>query len=397
MKKLVLLGFFIFCGCSCNKYDMYKMPKDAYINLNNNSFNIFEDHYSNELIDKTNVEIISNDKLKTNKVGSHTYTINYKYKKRTYKYDITYNIIDNVAPVFISSISNINILVNTDEILCDKISYGDNYDSKVNCKIEGEFDFTKTGKYNLEFVLTDSSNNENRKKFVLNVVDKLPSITKQPTPNYLYINDILKYKNDNTSIGIDVSKWQGNVDFKKVKDAGIEFVIMRIGYQKDPNDEFEVDPKFDLYYKQAKEAGLKVSVYVYNVALNKNDGKKTADWVIKKLNGEKLDLPIAYDWENWSDFKNYNTSIHNLSAGYLAFEKELKKNGYESMLYSSKYYLENVWLDYNKSNIWLAHYTSNTDYKGKYMLWQMTSLAKINGITDNTVDIDILYKNNYIK
>ena len=62
------------------------------------------------------------------------------------------------------------------------------------------------------------------------------------------------------------------------------------------------------------------------------------------------------------------------------------------MLYSSKYYLENVWLDYENSNIWLAHYIDETDYKGDYMLWQMTSSAKVPGITDNTVDIDILYK-----
>ena len=392
MKKLIIIGIILFCGC--NKYDMYKMPKDAYINLNKNEFIVFEEHLSKELVKDSNVEILKNTKLNTNKIGKHKYTINYKYKKRTYKYDIEYNVIDNTKPVFISSLSKVNVEINTDEDLCERISYGDNYDKKVKCTVEGEADFTKIGTYNLEFVLKDSSNNENRKKFILNIVEKIEKKDEEYIPNYLYINDILKYKNDNTSIGIDVSRWQGNVDFKKVKDAGIEFVIMRMGYQKKPNDEYELDPKFSEYYKQAKEVGLKISVYVYTVALNEKDGTKCAKWVLKNLNGDKLDLPIAYDWENWNEFKNYNTSIHDLSHGYLAFENTLKKYGYESMLYSSKYYLENVWLDYDKSNVWLANYTAKTEYQGKYMLWQMTNMAKIDGITDNTVDIDILYKKN---
>ena len=70
----------------------------------------------------------------------------------------------------------------------------------------------------------------------------------------------------------------------------------------------------------------------------------------------------------------------------------LKNNGYEAMLYSSKFYLENVWMHFDNSKICLAHYTDKTDYDGEYMMWQMTSAAKVNGITENTVDIDILYK-----
>ena len=393
MKKLIVIGLVLFCGCN-KKYDVYEMPKDAYINLNENNFIVFEEHNSNELIKDSNVEILSNKKLDTNTIGKHKYTIDYKYKKRSYKYDIEYEVIDTTKPVFISSLSRVNVEINKDENFCDRISYGDNYDSKVNCKVEGFIDFTKIGTYNLEFVLKDSSNNENRKNFIVNVVEKIDKKNTTSTPQYLYINDIMKYKNDNTSIGIDVSRWQGNIDFQKVKDAGIEFVIIRMGYQKNLNDEYQLDPKFNEYYKAAKEVGLKVSVYVYTVALNELDGIKCANWVLKNLNGDKLDLPIAFDWENWKDFKDYNTSIHDLSHGYLAFEKELKKHGYDSILYSSKYYLENVWLDYDKSNIWLANYTSKTDYQGAYMLWQMTNMAKINGITDNTVDIDILYKKN---
>ncbi len=392
--KNIIIIFSVFLLCSCG-YDVYEMPEDVYIELNDNNFIIFEEHKSDELIKETNAEILSQSIILENKdVGEYTYTLDYKYKKRKYKYDITYTIIDNIEPIFISASSNITIKVNDEVNLCEKIVYGDNYDNNPVCNIIGNYDLNKIGTYNdLEFVINDKSNNIAKKKFNLNVVNEIKKTNSNTNYKYLYIDDIIrKYKNDNTSIGIDVSRWQGNVDFEKVKAAGIEFVIMRIGVQTNPGEEISLDSRFKEYYRKVKELGFKVSVYVYNTSTSYEDGVKTANWVIKELNGDKLDLPIAYDWENWTNFTNYHISLHTLSEGYRGFEDTIKKAGYDSMLYSSKYYLENVWMNYENSNVWLAHYTSNTDYKGKYMMWQMTSSCKINGITENTVDIDILYK-----
>lgn len=392
MKKILFLVVLLILVTGC-KYDPYKMPKKAYINLNTNEFNIYEDHFSKELVNDTNVELLDNELLENSELGTYKYTINYKYKKRKYKYDVEYKVVDSTNPVIIKRANNVTVKKGSNSNLCSNITYGDNYDSKPKCSISGSYDLNKIGTYDLEYVITDSSNNEFRKDFKLNVVNYINNNSSYSNPSYLYINDIMKYKNDKTSIGIDVSKWQGNVDFNKVKNAGIEFVIMRIGYQSGVNEKFNVDPKFDTYFKAAKAAGLKVGVYVYTNAISASDGIKTAEFVINKLKGEKLDLPIAYDWENWGHFNEYGISLHTLSLGYLEFEKTIKNNGYDAMLYSSKYYLENnVWQDYNNSKIWLAHYIDQTDYKGDYMLWQMTSSAKISGITDNTVDIDILYK-----
>lgn len=400
-KKLIILsiltvitlsGIFLYNYIS---YDVYEIPKDVIITLNENEYNVYEEHMSNELIKSINADVISkNMLLKNDKIGTYTYTLDYQYKKRKYKYDITYLIKDTTPPVFINAPSNLTVEASDEKSICNKLVYADNYDNVLNCEIIGNYDKTKIGTYhNLTYLITDLSNNELKKDFTLTVVDKIPKSSTYTEPKYLYINDILsKYKNDHTAIGIDVSKWQGNVDFKKVKDAGIEFVIMRIGSQRTPNEAITMDVKFKEYYQACKDVGLKVGVYVYNVAISKEDGIKTAKWVLKELNGDKLDLPIAYDFEAWQDFMDFKISLHTLSETYKAFEKELNKNGYEAMLYSSKFYLENIWMDYEDSNIWLAHYTNKTDYKGKYMLWQMTSSAKINGITDNTVDIDILYK-----
>ncbi len=390
---IIIIGIVIFI-INYN-YDPYEMPEDVKISLNENIFSVYEEHTSNELIKDSNVEILSKTILLENKIiGDYTYTLDYKYKKRNYKYDIMYTIKDTTEPIFISAPSSLTIAYDDKEEICQKIVYADNYDNLPSCKIIGDYNKQKIGTYsNLEYIISDNSGNEKKKTFKLNVVSKINNTISYRKPNYLYMNDIINtYKRDNTSIGIDVSKWQGSVDFKAVKDAGVEFVIMRIGSQRDPHEEIDMDVRFKEYYQKAKEVGLKIGVYVYNTAISKEDGIKTAKWVMKELNGDKLDFPIAYDWENWTNFMQYQISLHTLSEAYLAFEKELKDNGYDAMLYSSKYYLENVWLDYEDSKIWLAHYTDKTDYQGNYMMWQMTSSAKINGITENTVDIDILYK-----
>ena len=390
---LLFIGGIIFYINSLN-YDEFEMPEDVTINLNENKFPVYEKHMSYELIKDHNVEILSsNVMLENEKIGEYNYTLVYKYKKRKYKYYINYEVVDTTPPVFISAPKTLKIEASDDKDVCDKIVYADNYDSMPTCKIIGEYDKQVIGEYKLEYAIYDSSGNEEKKEFILNVVDKIPPSYAKPNYNYLYMNDILRrYKNDNTSIGIDVSKWQGNVNFEAVKNAGVEFVIMRIGSQRHPGDSIDVDTKFDEYYKACRDVGLKVGVYIYNVAISPEDGRKTAKWVIDKLNGDKLDFPIAYDFEDWQEFMDFKISLHTLSASYKAFRDELKKSGYDAMLYSSKFYLENVWLDYEDENIWLAHYTDQTDYKGKYMMWQMTSMARISGITENTVDIDILYK-----
>ena len=401
-KYIFLLIILLLCSCSKNKseeikeesYDMYAMPEEVQITLNeNNTFNVFEKHLSDELIMDSNVEILSSDELVTNQIGEQTYTILYQYEDKKYKYDVTYNVIDTTPPIFISAPGYFSAKINEFEDMCHRITYGDNYDAYPTCTIEGEYSFNELGTYYLEFVIKDASNNEARKNFTLNILEEYPkSKPSYSTPNYVYMDEIMAYKNENTSIGIDISKWQGNIDFKKVKEAGIEFVIMRIGIQVGPNDEYGMDSKFQEYLKAAKEAGLKISVYVFANASSAENGNNAALWVIDALDGEEVDLPIAYDWEDWGDFNSYGMSLHTLSESYLAFEKTLNEHGYNAMLYSSKFYLENAWMNYENTNIWLAQYTSYPTYQGEFMLWQMTSDAKINGITDNTVDIDILYK-----
>ena len=112
--------------------------------------------------------------------------------------------------------------------------------------------------------------------------------------------------------------------------------------------------------------------------------------LIQKLDGESLDLPVAFDWEDFGHFQSYGMNLTELNRLYDAFADELSKSGYSCMLYSSKVYLEKVWKDTDIRPVWLAHYTDKTDYEGPYMMWQTSCTGKINGI-DTDVDMDILY------
>lgn len=395
MKKImILLSIFLLTGCST--YDQYKLPEEAIIKSENKSYEVFSTINLYDLIDETNMEILTKDKvIEINEIGEFKETIKLKYENREYKYDLTYKVVDSKPPVYISAASVRTVKVNDDVYLCDGIVFGDNYDKIPTCEIEGDYDLTTSGTYNVKYVIKDSSNNENKKNLKINVVDSISSNNNNNNSNKVTLpidKVISEKKNDSTMIGIDVSRWQENIDFERVKNAGVEFVIMRMGINSDIDKDISVDSYYANNIKNAKAAGLKVGIYVYTSAINKEMAIEHAKWTLEILDGEKLDFPIAYDWENWSKFRKYQISIYDLDETFNIFADALKNGGYDTMLYSSKFYLENIWINNNKYPVWLAHYTNQTNYEGDYFLWQMSNVGRVDGISGD-VDIDILYKN----
>ena len=401
MKKVLLvLLIVILCGCS---YDPYEMPKDAYIKTKDVSYEVYSNNVKvKDLIEDTNTKILNKkDTLKTTKLGKNKVTILYDYNKknRKYKYDVYYNVVDTTKPIFLNYDSQQTIYKDEQVNLCEKISYIDNYDNRVKCYVDGNINYNEVGTYNLKYVLEDKSKNTDYKDFTLNIIEKVETgsqnnntSTDNNDYSYLDFSEIVKnYKTKKTMIGIDVSKWQEDIDFKKVKEAGCEFVIIRMGVNTDIDKDISEDSYYRNNIKNAKKAGLKVGVYIYTTATTKEKALEHASWVNKTLNTEKLDFPVVFDWENWNSISNYNVSMYDLTNVYLTFEKQMKKYGYDTMLYSSMNYLNNVWMFNDTYNVWLAHYTNNTTYEGKYIMWQMASNGKIDGI-DKPVDIDIYYK-----
>ena len=385
--KSIIIFVALLMLCGCNKVIIDSVPKDYYINIKNSNIDIYSDTKLSDIID-TNIKF--NDVLlNTNSIGDKIYNLKFKINKKKYLYHIKYSVKDLTKPRILSS-SDRYIPVGKDVYLCDYIMYGDNYDNEPVCRVEGEYDLNKIGNYNIKYIVSDDAGNEEYFETILHVYEP-SNETKKSKKTITYFSDVVsEHKNDKTKIGVDVSRWQGDIDFKKVKEAGAEFVFIRIGVESKQGEEIGMDSKYKQNIKKAKEAGLDVGVYLYTIALNKDVARSHAEWVVKALDGEKLELPIVFDWENFNKWNEYKLSFHDINSIADTFIDTVMKSGYKGMLYSSKFYLENIWENKNDYPVWLAHYTDETNYTGKYKIWQMCNDGVIDGINGD-VDIDIMY------
>lgn len=190
---------------------------------------------------------------------------------------------------------------------------------------------------------------------------------------------------------IDVSEWQGKVDFKKVKAAGIDYAVLRAGFGREIS---QVDAEFETNYKNAKAAGVKLGAYWYSYAVDEADAKKEAQACIKVLKGKSFELPVFYDMEDSSQVSMGKATLTKMAK---AFMTELLKAGFRTGIYANANWFEN-YLDYNSLYgtyyIWLAQYNDVAEFKCD--MWQYTSAGKVNGIAGN-VDMNIIYSDKLIK
>ena len=398
MKKIIILLIILIILAlggifGYKAYINYKIEHaEKIVILQKDKIDVFENIKLKDLIKEINGELEENPKIKTTKIGK--YKLKFKYyipeEKITVPYEIEYEVVDSIPPI-ISMINSKTVTVGTKEIE-SSLFCGDNYDSTPNCFIEGNYDLNTVGEYKLTYKGIDSSNNEVKKDFTLYVKPKTTSSSNNNTTrSNTYFTDIVKnYKTENTKIGLDVSHWQGNINFQKVKDAGVEFVYIRIGRGNGIGKEFVMDSKFKQNIEGFNSVGIPVGLYFYTYAASKQDAIKEAKWIVENIKDYKVDLEIAFDWENWSFYRDFNLSFYELTEVAKAFNKELAKHNYQGMLYSSKNYLENMWFEVDFP-VWLAHYTKQTSYQGKYKVWQICDNGVVDGIPDNQVDINIMY------
>ncbi len=297
--------------------------------------------------------------------------------------EIFYSVRDTVPPMLLNAGWGCNVETGDEFDLLEWVGVGDYYDDNVTIEYTGTVDTSAAGEYPISVTASDSSGNVTEWSMTVNVVDTLPQWTddseRQP------FGDLVEKYGGCGVLGIDVSKWQGTVDFKAVKKAGCEFVIMRIG--KDTSEP-EEDICFERNFREARKAGLKVGVYFYTTANSEEMIKRDAEWIADRLDGAELDFPVAFDWEDFSCYQEYGISIYRLNRLYDLFDEEMKAFGYDTMLYSSKNFLLDFWE--TDKPVWLAHYTRETDYTGDHIMWQMSCTGRIDGIAGD-VDVDILY------
>lgn len=384
-------------------YDKYKMPKDVEIAISDDDIDVYTNTMLYDLIKNKNVDILTeNAELDYKTIGEHTYTIEYKHKMKKYLYDIKYNVIDSVSPIFINVPSKKTFYVNEadSESLTKKVSYADNYDEKPELKIEGTVKFDEIGKYKIKYIVMDQSGNETVKDTVIEIKERPEEKPieneeeeEETKEDFISIEEqIANHKTNKTMIGIDISKWQGEVDFEKVKNSGVEFVILRMGVMKDKDTPLAMDNTFEENYKNAKNAGLKVGIYVYSEANTVDKAIENAEFIIQNLKGDKLDFPVCFDWECWAYFNELGINLYRLNEMYDAFSNKLNDAGYDTMLYASENYLNNTWLDLKDYTIWAAKYsTKKPSISRDYILWQNTDKGRVDGIEGN-VDLDVYYK-----
>ena len=330
----------------------------------------------------------------TGSIGRHTmkYTVTKPVLggllKPSREFVLNYTVVDTTPPLVLWSGNGTVIETGASFSIGNVISYGDNADPEPEVNVDGKVDTDTPGEYPLHVTVTDASGNAVSWDLTVEVADELPSYedTQKRTKFKKFISE---NKGSGRSFGIDVSAWQDDVDFSKVKEAGCEFVMIRIGYSSE--GQMTTDKRFEQNIRRAKEAGLKVGVYLYTCDNTDEKIRSVAGQLVSRLGGETLDLPVAFDWEDFGLFPEYKMSFADLNRLYDIFAGVLSENGYDCMLYGSKNYIEKVWTDTDIRPVWLAHYTDRTDYKGPYMMWQASCTGRIPGISGD-VDMDILYE-----
>lgn len=211
----------------------------------------------------------------------------------------------------------------------------------------------------------------------------------------------LKYYNENgkaaSSEGIDVSSYSGNIDWKKVKESGIDFTMIRVGGRGYGEEgEMYTDERALEYINGAKAEGIKVGAYFFSQAVSTEEAIEEADYVKTVLGDIKLDYPVAYDWEiiKDDDARTDSVSASQATECARAFCDRVKELGYTPILYSPS---RELYFKYDLSrladiDIWYCEYANVPTFYYEFSMWQYSATGAIDGI-EGAVDLNICFTN----
>lgn len=208
---------------------------------------------------------------------------------------------------------------------------------------------------------------------------------------YNFASDGSLVTGSNGTVGIDVSKWNGKIDWNAVKNSGISYVIIRCGYRGSAQGSLIEDPRFETNIKGAIAAGLKVGVYFFTQAVDEMEAVEEASMVLDQIRNYKISYPVFLDVEA-SGGRADKIDKATRTAVCKAFCQTIQNGGYTAGIYANKTWLESK-IDAGSLSaykIWLAQYASKPTYKGRYDLWQYRSTGSVSGISGN-VDFNISY------
>lgn len=205
--------------------------------------------------------------------------------------------------------------------------------------------------------------------------------------------DVVKTE-ENASFGIDVSKFNKDIDWNAVKESGVKFVIIRCGYRGSKTGSIVEDPKFRENIEGAIRAGIPVGVYFFTQAVSEVEAVEEASAVVSLIGSYKITYPVFIDSESaGGSGRADNLGVPERSAALEAFCETVRGSGYKAGIYASKNWFNNR-LDITKFTpgdvIWLAEYNDKPTYGGDYAMWQYSSAGNISGI-EGRVDLNLSY------
>lgn len=187
--------------------------------------------------------------------------------------------------------------------------------------------------------------------------------------------------------GMDISKWQGEINWYEVKNSGIDFAMIRASYGFADGQ----DHCFNIYYENAKKVGIAVGAYHFAYAVTPEEARREAEHCLSVIKGKKFEYPIAYDLE---EEKIASLGKEKISAIADAFCSVMEQHGYYVCIYANLYWLNNYFTDsvLQKYDVWLAQWNQKPTFQRPYGIWQKTAKGRVPGIP-TAVDLDESYKN----
>lgn len=194
--------------------------------------------------------------------------------------------------------------------------------------------------------------------------------------------------------GIDVSQYQTQIDWEQVKQAGISFAMIRVGYRGYVSGELDLDSSFQSHIQGALDAGLDVGVYFFSQALTPEEAQEEAEYVLEQIEGYDLTYPVVFDWEEvQAQARTDEMNMLMLTSCAEAFCQTITQAGYEASVYFNQAY------GYQQFNLvslkaydfWLAEYSPSPSFAYSFQMWQYTNEGTVPGI-DGPVDLNIAFQ-----
>ena len=229
-------------------------------------------------------------------------------------------------------------------------------------------------------------------------VDELDGVPLNPydPAEFQWENETVTYTGTGYTIlrGVDVSGYQGDIDWPAVKAAGYDFAMIRVGGRFTRSGDLYDDSYFTRNIEGALAAGLRVGVYFFSQVINEEEGLEEAAWVLERIAGYDLTMPVALDWEYLDGGEARTTGVEpaEITAGVAAFCDAVEAAGYRAMFYCNRYcgYIKLDLRALTEYETWFAQYDVYPAFRYGFTMWQYTSQGQVDGIAA-PVDVNLYF------